>query len=97
VINIIYIVVILTGINSYIKTGSSGPNFGGRSPGLGCTFEQQGMLRFKYGTDTVLLVPDILKQVSSVSYKTLKMSVVHYVLGHVFMFLRYIIRFQCLY
>ena len=37
-----------------------------------------------------------LKQVSSVSYKTVKMSVVHYVIGHVFMLLRYIIRFQYL-
>ena len=84
---------ILTGINS----GSSGPNFGGRFPGVGCIFKQQGMLLYKYGTDSVLLVSDILKQVSSVSYKTVKMSVVHYVIGHVFMLLRYIIRFRCLY
>ena len=68
----IYIYTLLTRKNYCIKTGISGPNFGGRSPGVGCTFEQQGMLRFKYGTYTVLPVPHILKHISSVRYNTVK-------------------------
>jgi len=33
------------GIQYIVKTGSSGPNVGARSPGVGCTFEQHDMLR----------------------------------------------------
>jgi hypothetical protein len=51
----------------------------------------------KYSTDTVRSVTDILKQVSSVRSKIVKRSVFHYVMGHVFMLVCYIIRFLCLY
>ena len=56
-------------------------------------------MTFKYGTDTVLPVPNriILKHVSSVRFKIVKKSVFLYVIGHVFMLVRYIIRVQCLY
>lgn len=81
-----------------LKTGSIGPNLGNRSPGVGCTFEQQGMLKeiCQYSTYTVLPVPDILKHVSSFRSKIIKKSVFHYVMRHVFMLVRYVIRFQCL-
>ena len=51
----------------------------------------------KYDIDIVLPVPDILKYVRSVRSKIVKRFVFHYVIGHVFMSVRYIIRFQCLY
>lgn len=51
----------------------------------------------KYGIDTVLPVPSILNHVSSVRPKIVKKYIFHYVIGHIFMLVRYIIRFQCLY
>jgi len=51
----------------------------------------------KYGTDTVLPVPDILKHVRSVRSKIVKKSVFRYAIRYVFMLVRYIIQFQRLY
>jgi hypothetical protein len=44
----------------------------------------------------VLPVIDSLKQISGFRSKVVKISVFHYVMGHVFKLVRYIIRFQCL-